>query len=77
MDRLGVVLKQVDRLKYLGSVIKDDGGCEAEVQERVKAGWGKWSEVTGTIRDKRMPRKLKARIYETVVGPILLYGAET
>lgn len=77
VDRRGVELKQVDGFKYLGSVIKEEGGCEIEVRERVRAGWAKWREVSGVVCDRRMPRKLKIKIYETVIRPVMLYGAET
>ena len=31
---------------------------------------------TGDISDKKMPRKLKIKLYMTVIRPVLLYGAE-
>ena len=32
--------------------------------------------ATTFITDKKMPRKLKVKLYMTVIRPILLYGAE-
>ena len=37
----------------------------------------KVDEVTGIICDRKVPRKLKCKIYQTVVRPALLYGAES
>ena len=58
-------------------VISREGGVEAAVRARVGAAWFKWREVSGVINDKRIPRRLKVKIYKTVIRPVLLYGAET
>ena len=76
-DRNEKVLKQVDRFKYLGSGISESGGCEEAVRERIAAGWLKWRGMTGVLCDKRIPLRLKAKIYRTVIRPVLLYSTET
>ncbi len=76
-DRHGVELKQVKKFKYLGSTLQEGGACGTEVKERVKTAWKKWRDMSGIVRDKRMPVSLKAKIYRTVIRPVLLYGAET
>ena len=76
-DTHDTLLKQVDAFKYLGSVIKATGGCEEEAKERVKKAWGKWREVRGVICDRHIPRRVKAKVYRTIVRPVLLYGSET
>ena len=70
-------LKQVQGFKYLGSTMSQKGGCEVEVESRIKASWGKWKEVSGVVCNKKMPMKLKAKIYSTVLRPVLIYGSET
>ena len=76
-DRSSRQLPQVNQFKYLGSVLSEGGGCEREVKERVKAAWSKWREVAGVVCDRRMPRRLKIKIYKTVIRPVLMYGSET
>ena len=73
----GTVLKQSNEFRYLGSVLAEEGGTEKAVRQRVKAAWQKWREVTGVILDKKMPLKLRMKVYKTVVRPVILYGAET
>ena len=73
-------LKQVKIFKCLGSMISENGGCEEEVRHRVRAGWGKWREISGLVCDKRMPIMLKTAVYigpNIVVGTVLMYGSET
>jgi hypothetical protein len=77
VDRKGKTLKQVASFKYLGSGISEKRGCEIVIRERITAAWVKWRGLTGVICDKRMPLKLKAKLYRTVVRPVLLYGIET
>ena len=38
--------------------------------------WGKWRDLSGVISDKKMPRKLKIKLYMTIIRPVLLYVAE-
>ena len=73
----GGELKQVTSFKYLGSVMSEEGGCDLEVRQRIKAAWAKWREVSGVILDRKVPMKLRMKIYKTVIRPVLLYGAET
>ena len=57
----GSVVKQVEDFKYLGSTLSSEGGCELEVENRIRAAWGKWREVAGVVCDKKMPNKLKLK----------------
>ena len=70
-------MKQVESFRYLGSTLSYKGGCEVEVESRIKAAWQKWREVAGVVCDKKMPNKLKIKIYTTVIRPVMMYGSET
>ena len=72
----GEELKQLKSFKHLGSLINSKGGCEKEVQTRVSASWMKWRRVKTLLNDKRMPMRLKAKIYTTMVRPVMTYGSE-
>ena len=75
-DSQGTSLRQVNKFKYLGVTISEEGGSEEAVKARVSAAWGKWRYLSGVISDKKMPRKLKIKLYVTVIRQVLLYGAD-
>ena len=75
-DNQGTSLRQVNKFKYFGVNITEEGGSEEAVRARVSAAWGKWRDLSGVISDKKMPRKLKIKVYMTVIRPVLLYGAD-
>ena len=70
-------IQQTREFRYLGSVLAEEGGTEKAVRQRIKAVWQKWKEVSGVVLDRRMPLKLRMKIYTSVLRPVLLYGAET
>lgn len=76
-DRKGEELKQVNKFKYLGVTISDKGDSATAVRARVMAAWAKWRELAGVIGDRKMPRRLKTKLYSTIIRPVLLYGAES
>ena len=70
-------VKKVSEFKYLGEVMMADGSLKGEIELRTKSGWNKWREVSGVTCDKRMPVKLKGRVYKAMIRPAMLYGTET
>ena len=70
-------IAEVREFKYLGSTVQSDGGCKREVKKRTQAGWNSWRKVTGVMCDKRMPARLKGRVYTAVIRPAMMYGLET
>jgi hypothetical protein len=72
----GVPIKKVQQFKYLGSVVHANGDIEQDVNNRKQAGWLRFRSVSGVLCDRKMPLKLKGKVYRTVVRPALLYGSE-
>ena len=67
---------RVKEFTYLGSMVQESGGCEREVKKRVQPGWNKWRKVSGVICDKRLPARVKGKVYSSVVRPAMVYGLE-
>ena len=68
---------RVKEFKYLGSTVQESGGCEREVKKRVQAGWNGWRRVSGVICDRRLPARVKGKVYSSLVRPAMVYGLET
>ena len=68
---------RVKEFKYLGSTVQESGCCEREVKKKVQAGWNGWRRVSGVICDKRLPARVKGKMYSSVVRPAMVYGLET
>ena len=47
---------------------------EMEIAKRVGAGWRNLKKSSGVLCDRRMPVKLKGKVYKTVIRPTMLYG---
>ena len=67
---------QVKEFKYLGSTVQESGSCEREVKKRVQAGWNEWRKVSGVICDRKLPARVKEKVYTSVVRPAMVYGLE-
>ena len=60
---------------YLGSIFDSNGGAERDINNLVKLAWMKWKQLTDVLCDKKVPIKLKDKVYKTVIKPIMTYGA--
>ena len=61
----------------MGSTVQESGGFEREVKKRWQAGWNRWRKASGVIFDRRLPAKVKGKVYSSVVRPVMVYGLET
>ena len=72
----GQAIERVNRFKYLGSVISEDGRSLAAVKERIvlaKDAFNKRRELL----TKHMSKTLKKKLLKTLIWPIALYSCET
>ena len=69
-------LKQVEEFKYLGSTVQMDEGTGREVQKRIQSRWGAWRKIMRLPYNRRVPSKLKGRLYKMMVRLVMLYGME-
>jgi hypothetical protein len=72
----GQVVAKNDTFRYLGSMLQKDGDIDEDVRHRISADWLKWRQASGVLCDKRVPQKMKDKLYRTAIRPAMLYGAE-
>ena len=72
----GEEVAKVEDFKYLGSSVQSNGECGREVKKRVQAGWNGWRRMSGVICDRRVPARVKGKVYRVAVRPAMLYGLE-
>ena len=51
---------------FLGSVIDKDGTIDSDVDLRVQAAWSSWRKLAGVLYDRKIPLRLKAKVYEAI-----------
>jgi len=73
----GAALPKCEKFKYLGSMVDSEASCDSDINHRISVGWMKWRQNTGVFCDKKMPPKLKGKLYTSVVRPALTYGSQT
>ena len=73
----GEEVAKVEDFKYLGSTVQSNGECGREVKKRIHAGWNGWRRMSGVICDRRVPARVKGKVYKVAVRPAMLYGLET
>ena len=73
----GEDVAKVEDFKYLGSTVQRNGECGREVKKRVQAGLNGWRRMSGVVYDRRVPARVKGKVYRVAVRPAMLYGLET
>lgn len=58
--------------RYLGSTVAVDENEDVEVTRRIHVGWKNWRDMPGALCDKKMPMKLKGKVYRTVMRPAMI-----
>merc|ERR1711888_251428 len=73
----GAVLEEVSNFKYLGSVVDKSGSTESDVKYRLAEGAKVFGAMGQLWRTKNVGREAKKMMYEGVVVPTVLFGAES
>ena len=69
-------VENVEDSKYLGSTVQSSGECGIEVKKRVQSGWNGWRRMPGVLCNRRVPARVKGKVYKVAVTPAMLYGLE-
>jgi hypothetical protein len=65
-----------DTFRYLGSMLQSEIEIDEDVSNRIIAGWVKWRRASDVLCDKKVPNKLKGKLYRTTIRPAMMYDAE-
>ena len=70
---------KVDDFKYMGSTVQltVNGECGREMKKSVQAGCNGWTRFSGVICHRRVPARVKGKLYKVAVRPTMLHGLET
>ena len=72
----GEALEEVESSTYLGSVVDKLGGTDADVKVRIGKARAAFHQLQKVWGSSELPRNTKIRIFNSMVKPVLLYGAE-
>ena len=73
----GEDVEVTERCTYLGSDIHVSAGCEPEVNRHLGRAWGVMNSLDhGVWRCWYLCRRMKVRVFRSLMLPILLYGCE-
>ena len=73
----GEALDKVEGFTYLGSIVDNTGGTIADVKARIGKAKAAFQRLKNVWRSSLFGTSTKIRIFNTILKPVLLYGAET
>ncbi|CAH8515410.1 unnamed protein product [Schistosoma haematobium] len=73
----GEDVEDVKTFTYLGSIIDEQGGSDADVKARIGKARASYLQLKNIWNSKQLSTNTKVRIFNTNVKTVLLYGAET
>ncbi|VDP45148.1 unnamed protein product [Schistosoma margrebowiei] len=73
----GEILEDVESFTYMGSIIDEQGGSDADVNARIGKARVAFLQLKKIWNSKQLSTNMKVRIFNTNVKAVLLYGAET
>ncbi|VDP64617.1 unnamed protein product [Schistosoma curassoni] len=73
----GEALEDVESFTYLGSIIDEQGGSDADVKARIGKASAVFLQLKKIWNSKQLSTNIKVTIFNTNVKAVLLYGAET
>ena len=72
-----VMKYRVEEFKYLGTTLTNKNSIQEEIKSRLKVGNACYYSVQNLLSSSLLSKKLKIKIYRTIILPVVLYGCET
>ena len=70
-------LEDVDTFTYLGGIVTTKGGCDNDMDNRLKKAKGQFSRLRKIWSSSVLSLKTKVGLFNSLVTAVLLYGCET
>ena len=70
-------IERVEEFKYLGTLLTNQNSIQDEIKSRLKSGNACYYSVQNLLSSSLLSKKLKIKIYRTMILPVVLYGCET
>ena len=69
-------IERVEVFKYLGTTLTIQNSIWEEIKWRLRSGNAYYHSVQNLLSSRLLSRKLKIKIYRTIILPVVLYGCE-
>jgi len=69
--------ERVEEFKYLGTMLTNKNSIQEEIKSRLKVGNACYYSVLYLLSSSLLSKKLKIKIYRTIILPVVLYRCET
>ena len=70
-------IERVEEFKYLGTTLTNKNYIQEEIKSRLKLRNACYYSVQNLFSSSLLSKKLKIKIYRTIILPVVLYGCET
>jgi hypothetical protein len=70
-------IESVEEFKYLGTTLTNKNSIQEEIKSRLKMGNACYYSVQNLLSSSLLSKKLKIKVYRTIILPIVLYGCGT
>ena len=70
-------IERVEEFKYLGTTLTNKNSIQEEIKSRLKLGNACYYSVQNFLSSSLLSKKLKIKIYRTIILPVVLYGCES
>ena len=68
--------ERVEEFKCLGKTLTIQNSIREEIKNRLRSGNACYHSVQNLLSSRLLSRKLKIKIYRTIILPVVLYGCE-
>ena len=76
-DNGNISIERVEEFKYLGTTLTNKDSIQEETKSRLKVGNACYYSVQNLFSSSLLSKKLKIKVYRTIILPVVLYECET